>query len=137
MADIELVIKQAGLKVTSARVKILELMMHAQPRHLSAEDLFKQLLDEGETLGLATVYRVLNQFAEAKILTRHNFEGGCAIYERAAEHHDHLICQRCGKIIEFDDPIINQRLKMIAEQSNTQIISKDLTLFGICSDCDH
>ncbi|MFM2476516.1 ferric iron uptake transcriptional regulator [Celerinatantimonas sp. MCCC 1A17872] len=132
MSETELLIKKVGLKVTSARVKILTMLEYAEPRHLSAEDIYKQLLDEGETLGLATVYRVLNQFADSGLVTRHNFEGNSAIFERASNRHDHLICQRCGKIIEFNDPVIDKRLEEIALQYHLKLTTKDLTLFGIC-----
>lgn len=132
MSETELLIKKVGLKVTSARVKILTMLEFANPRHLSAEDIYKQLLDEGETLGLATVYRVLNQFADAGLVTRHNFEGNSAIFERSSGHHDHLICQRCGKIIEFNDPVIDKRLEEIAKEYHLKLTTKDLTLFGRC-----
>jgi len=91
-------LKDAGLKVTLPRWKILDIFRNTQA-HLSAEDLYKMLLDEGEEIGLATVYRVLNQFDDAGILTRHHFEGGKSVFELAnQEHHDHIICLNCGKV---------------------------------------
>ncbi|MFM2484492.1 ferric iron uptake transcriptional regulator [Celerinatantimonas yamalensis] len=132
MSRLKTLLKQAGLKITAPRLTILNTLEMVSSRHISAEDLYKQLLDNGETMGLATVYRVLNQFAESGLVTRHNFTGNNAIYERTQHYHDHLICQRCGKIIEFSDACINERLEAIAKQHNICLTTKELTLFGIC-----
>lgn len=132
MTKLEQILKQSGLKVTAPRLKILEIFESSQPQHISAEDLYKQLLDEEYSLGLATIYRVLNQFDEAGIITRHNFEGGTAIFERSERKHDHIICQRCGDIIEFDDPVINERLHEIAKRYHMEVGGKELCLYGIC-----
>lgn len=135
MSDTESLLKQAGLKITMPRVKILNTLESAEPRHISAEELYRQLHDEGENLGLATVYRVLNQFHEVGLVSRHNFEGGSAIFERTHRRHDHIICQKCGHIIEFDDPIINQRLEDIAAKHHLKLATKELCLYGVCH-CD-
>lgn len=106
-------LKKAGLKITEPRLKILALMQSNQNteyQHFSAEDIYKMLLEQGEEIGLATVYRVLNQFDEADILTRHNFEGNKSVFELApTSHHDHIICMDCGKVIEFSDDVIEKR----------------------------
>ena len=109
-------LKSAGLKVTLPRLKILELLRDPSCQHITVEDLYKKLLNMGEEIGLATVYRVLNQFDDAGIVTRHNFEGGKAVFELATQqHHNHLICLDCGEVFEFRDDIINARQKEIAE----------------------
>ncbi len=101
MTDNNTALKKAGLKVTLPRLKILEVLQEPDNHHVSAEDLYKRLIDMGEEIGLATVYRVLNQFDDAGIVTRHNFEGGKSVFELTQQHHhDHLICLDCGKVIE-------------------------------------
>ena len=103
-------IKRAGLKVTQPRLKILDLLSNARDRHLSAEDIYKMLLANDEEIGLATVYRVLTQFEGAGLVCRHHFEGGQAVFELASDkHHDHMVCMRTGKVVEFYDEIIEQR----------------------------
>ncbi|MGL4476395.1 MAG: ferric iron uptake transcriptional regulator, partial [Shewanella sp.] len=110
MTDGNLALKKAGLKITLPRVKILELMQAPENQHISAEDLYKKLLEIGEEIGLATVYRVLNQFDDAGIVTRHHFESGKAVFELSSQHHhDHLVCLTCGKVIEFSDEMIERR----------------------------
>ena len=105
-------LKKAGLKITEPRLTILALMQEHKNEHFSAEDVYKILLEQGSDIGLATVYRVLNQFDEARILIRHNFEGNKSVFELApTEHHDHIICEDCGKVFEFTDNIIEQRQK--------------------------
>lgn len=100
MTDNNTALKKAGLKVTLPRLKILEVLQEPECHHVSAEDLYKRLIDIGEEIGLATVYRVLNQFDDAGIVTRHNFEGGKSVFELTQQHHhDHLICLDCGKVI--------------------------------------
>ena len=97
-------LKDAGLKITSPRIKILQYLQMPECQHISAEELYKKLLDQGDEIGLATVYRVLNQFDDAGIVTRHHFEGGKSVFELAhQEHHDHLVCLDCGRVIEFHD----------------------------------
>lgn len=126
-------LKNAGLKITLPRLKILELLRDPQYQHVTAEDLYKKLLELGEEIGLATVYRVLNQFDDAGIVTRHNFEGGKAVFELASQnHHDHLICLDCGEVFEFRDEVINQRQKEIAQQHNIELTYHSLYLYGHC-----
>ena len=126
-------LKSAGLKVTLPRLKILELLRDPSCQHITGEDLYKKLLDMGEEIGLATVYRVLNQFDDAGIVTRHNFEGGRAVFELATQkHHDHLICLDCGEVFEFRDEIINARQKEIAEQYGVKLTFHSLYLYGHC-----
>lgn len=106
--------------------------------HFSAEEVYKLLLERGEDIGLATVYRVLNQFDEANILTRHNFEGNKSVFELApTEHHDHIICVDCGKVFEFNDEIIEQRQKQISEEHGIKLKTHSLYLYGKCSDIDN
>lgn len=129
-------LKKAGLKVTLPRMKILEMMENATVRHQSAEDIYRALLDDGEEIGLATVYRVLTQFEAAGLVSRHHFEGGQAVFELNQEgHHDHIVCVSCGKVEEFFDDIIeNQQLKIAKDRGYT-VTDHSLTLYGKCSDC--
>ena len=133
-------LKKAGLKITEPRLTILSLMQEHKNEHFSAEDVYKILLDQGSEIGLATVYRVLNQFDEAHILIRHNFEGNKSVFELApVEHHDHIICEDCGKVFEFTDNIIEQRQREISEQYGIKLKAHSLYLYGKCSDinkCD-
>lgn len=129
-------LKDAGLKITMPRVKILQILEQASEHHLSAEDVYKALLDMGEEVGLATVYRVLAQFEAAGLINRHNFEGGHSVYELSqGEHHDHLVCITCGRVEEFMDEIIEQRQKIIAEQSKFKMTDHALNIYGLCPDC--
>lgn len=124
-------IKRAGLKVTQPRVKILELLDNATDRHLSAEDIYRVLIENGDEIGLATVYRVLTQFEAAGLVNRHHFESGQAVFELASEeHHDHMVCTRTGKVVEFYDEIIEQRQKELAKQHNFRITDHSLILYG-------
>ncbi len=138
MTDNNKALKNAGLKVTLSRLKILEVLQELECHHVSAEDLYKKLIDMGEEIGLATVYRVLNQFDEAGIVTRHNFEGGKSVFELTQQHHhDHLICLDCGKVIEFSDESIETRQKNIAERHGIKLSNHSLYLYGHCSKKDH
>jgi Fur family ferric uptake transcriptional regulator len=124
-------IKRAGLKITQPRVKILDLLSNSHEHHLSAEDIYKSLLGNGEEIGLATVYRVLTQFEAAGLVNRHHFEGGQAVFELATEeHHDHMVCMKTGKVIEFYDEIIEQRQRELAKQHNFRIKDHSLILYG-------
>lgn len=133
-------LKKAGLKITEPRLTILSLMQEHKNEHFSAEDVYKILLEQGSEIGLATVYRVLNQFDEAHILIRHNFEGNKSVFELApVEHHDHIICEDCGKVFEFSDNIIEQRQREISQQYGIKLKAHSLYLYGKCSDinkCD-
>ncbi|OTA18115.1 transcriptional repressor [Xenorhabdus vietnamensis] len=138
MTDNNKALKNAGLKVTLPRLKILEVLQDPECHHVSAEDLYKKLIDIGEEIGLATVYRVLNQFDDAGIVTRHNFEGGKSVFELTQQHHhDHLICLDCGKVIEFSDEFIEERQKNIAERYGIKLSNHSLYLYGHCTvgDC--
>ena len=129
-------LKKAGLKVTVPRLKILEIMEKAKDHHMSAEDIYRILLDSGEEIGLATVYRVLTQFQEAGLLIRHNFEGGQSVFELdSGQHHDHLVCVKCGHVEEFVDQVIEKRQQEIAKQADFTITDHSLTIYGICKKC--
>jgi Fur family ferric uptake transcriptional regulator len=127
-------LKKAGLKVTLPRLKILEILQEPQNQHISAEDVYKILIDQGEEIGLATVYRVLNQFDDAGLLNRHHFEGGKSVFEIShKEHHDHLVCLTCGKVFEFEDDVIEKRQDEIAAQNNMKLTNHSLYLYGECT----
>jgi len=129
-------LRNAGLKVTLPRVKILEILERSQRRHMSAEDMYKALLDSGEDIGLATVYRVLTQFETAGLVTRHHFEGGHSVFElNQGMHHDHIVCVKCGRVDEFVDGEIEKRQKQIANAKGYEITDHSLYLYGICPDC--
>ena len=128
-------LRNAGLKVTLPRLKILELLETSEPRHMTAEDVYKHLLDLGEEIGLATVYRVLTQFEAAGLVTRHNFDSGQSVFELdSGEHHDHMVCVKTGKVIEFFDPVIEQRQKEIAKENGWEMTDHSLVIYGICPD---
>ncbi|MDH5484343.1 MAG: ferric iron uptake transcriptional regulator [Gammaproteobacteria bacterium] len=127
-------LKKAGLKVTLPRMKILGLLEAAKLRHQSAEDIYKALLDAGEEIGLATVYRVLTQFEAAGLVSRHHFEGGQAVFElNEGEHHDHMVCLKCGKVVEFMDDVIENRQKQIAANNGFTITEHSMILYGHCN----
>ena len=129
-------LKKAGLKVTLPRMKILDLMESSTVRHQSAEDIYQTLRDEGEEVGLATVYRVLTQFEAAGLVTRHHFEGGQAVFELNREgHHDHIVCVGCGKVEEFINEIIEDQQAKIAEDKGYLITDHSLILYGKCPEC--
>lgn len=135
MSDHNSELRKAGLKVTLPRVKILEILQDPNNQHISAEDVYKLLLDLGEDIGLATVYRVLNQFDDAGILTRHHFEGGKSVFElTGSHHHDHLVCLKCGKVIEFEDEIIEAKQLEISEKNGIKLTHHSLYLYGECVD---
>jgi Fur family ferric uptake transcriptional regulator len=132
-------IRKAGLKVTLPRVKILELLENSEHRHVSAEDVYRMLLEKDEEIGLATVYRVLTQFEAAGLVTRHNFEGGHAVFELdRGQHHDHIVCITCGKVEEFMDASIEKRQKEIAEEHGFEMADHSLIIYGRCKNpnCD-
>lgn len=129
-------LRKAGLKVTLPRIKILEVLEGADNRHLSAEDVYKALLEAGEEVGLATVYRVLTQFENAGLVARHHFEGGHSVFElEQGQHHDHLVCVKCGRVEEFVDETIESRQKVIAEKAGYDITDHCLYIYGICPGC--
>ncbi|SFM34294.1 Fur family transcriptional regulator, ferric uptake regulator [Ectothiorhodospira mobilis] len=128
-------LKKAGLKVTLPRVKILEILERAEDHHLSAEMIYRQLLEAGEEIGLATVYRVLTQFEGAGLVNRHHFEGNQAVFElERGGHHDHIVCVKCGRVEEFVDPVIEERQRAIAEERGFRIKDHALIIYGECKD---
>ena len=129
-------LRKAGLKVTLPRVKILDILEGSGARHQSAEDVYKVLLESGEDIGLATVYRVLTQFEGAGLVKRHHFEGGHSVFELdQGEHHDHILCVKCGRVDEFVDEIIEQHQLDIAVRLGYELTDHSLYLYGICSAC--
>jgi Fur family ferric uptake transcriptional regulator len=129
-------LKDAGLKATGPRLKILNLFETSDQRHLTAEDVYRMLLDEQDDVGLATVYRVLTQFEQAGLLVRHHFESGKAVFElNQGGHHDHLVCVKCGKVEEFYDAEIEKRQDTIAKKHNFMIQDHAMYLYGICAEC--
>lgn len=129
-------LKKVGLKITGPRIKILHILETAQARHLTAEAIYKILLEMGDDIGLATVYRVLTQFETAGLVIRHRFEGESAVFELAdGEHHDHLVCIKCGQVQEFVDTIIEERQHAIAQKMNFKMTDHHLNIFGICYQC--
>lgn len=129
-------LKDAGLKITLPRLKVLQILEQSRAHHLSAEGVYKALLETGEDVGLATVYRVLTQFEAAGLVSRHNFEGGYSVFELSqGEHHDHLVCVKCGRVEEFIDEIIEQRQKEIAERAHFKMTDHALNIYGICPQC--
>ena len=129
-------LKKAGLKATLPRIKILDILENAEMRHLSAEDVYKALLESGEDVGLATVYRVLTQFEAAGLVFRHNFEGGHSVFElNEGRHHDHILCIKCGKVDEFIDETIEQRQRDIAQKYGYAMTDHSLTIQGVCPEC--
>ena len=133
-------LRKAGLKVTLPRMKILEILEQSTQQHLSAEDIYRVLLDSDEEIGLATIYRVLTQFEGAGLVMRHHFEGGQAVFELdRGKHHDHLICIKCGKIVEFVNASIEEQQKKIAEEAGFKITDHSLILYGECNsdECDN
>ena len=125
-------LRNAGLKVTLPRVKILQIMeaIDGEQHHMSAEDVYRTLLEQGEDVGLATVYRVLTQFENAGLVVRHNFEGGHSVFELASdEHHDHMVCTDTGEGIEFYDELIEKRQRDIAQSHGFELVDHSLILY--------
>jgi len=127
-------LREAGLKVTLPRVRILEIFDKSTERHLSADEVYKKILDSGEEVGLATVYRVLTQFEAAGIIEKQNFESGHSVYELATnpdfvEHHDHMVCIKTGKVIEFNDPVIEEIQEKLANSHGYKLIDHKLVLY--------
>ena len=129
-------LRDAGLKVTAPRLKILEILERDASQHYSAEDVYKILLEAGEDVGLATVYRVLTQFESAGLVSRLHFEGGHSVFElNQGDHHDHIVCVRCGRVDEFVDETIEKRQREIAEKAGYEMTDHALYIYGICRDC--
>jgi len=133
-------LRNAGLKVTLPRLKILDILADGTARHMSAEDIYKKLLESNEDIGLATVYRVLTQFEAAGLVTRHHFEGGMAVFElNQGSHHDHIVCIDCGRVEEFMDGGIEERQHTVARELGFEIRDHSLILYGHCrkTKCPH
>ncbi len=133
-------LRNAGLKVTLPRLKILDILAAGTARHMSAEDIYKNLLELNQDIGLATVYRVLTQFEAAGLVTRHHFEGGMAVFElNQGSHHDHIVCVDCGHVEEFMDGGIEERQHAVANRLGFEISDHALILYGHCrnADCPH
>ena len=129
-------LKDSGLKVTGPRLKILDLFETHAEEHLSAEDVYRILLDQGVEIGVATIYRVLTQFEQAGIILRHHFETGKAVYEiNVGGHHDHILCVKCGLVTEFQNEEIEQLQDKIAEENGFRIVDHALYLYGVCGVC--
>ncbi len=130
-------LKQAGLKATLPRLKILETLENNPDAHMSAEDIYKVFMDSNDIdIGLATIYRVLTQFESAGIVCRHRFEDGRAVFELDhGKHHDHMVCMQCGDVAEFVDDVIEQRQREIAQKFGFQMTDHCLYIYGICSNC--
>ena len=123
-------IRLAGLKVTHARKSILNLLEKSNNSHLSADDISKILLKKNDEVGIATIYRVLNQFVDAGICIKHHFDSGQAVFELTPEgHHDHMICVKTGKVIEFEDDLIEERQRALAKKSGYKIVDHSLVLY--------
>ena len=133
-------LKGTGLKVTAPRLKVLDLFHHSPQRHLTAEDVYRRLLEDHADIGLATVYRVLTQFEQAGLLVRHHFESGKAVYElNEGGHHDHLVCLQCGRVEEFYDADIEKRQNQVASKRGFELRGHSLALYADCTkrDCPH
>ena len=129
-------LKDVGLKITLPRHKVLQIFEQSTVHHLSAEDVYKALVEMGEEVGLATVYRVLTQFEAAGLITRHYFEGGHSVFELSeGEHHDHLVCVNCKDVVEFVDEIIEARQAKIATRAGFKMTDHALTIYGLCATC--
>lgn len=129
-------LKDVGLKTTLPRLRILSVLEEGEQRHYTAEDVYKSLLDAGEEIAFATVYRVLTQFENAGLVLRHNFEGGRSIFELdTGEHHDHMVCAKCNTVTEFYDQEIEERQNKVAEKYNFKLEDHSLYLYGICENC--
>lgn len=129
-------LREAGLKVTAPRRKILRLLESSEQRHMSAEDVYRALIDAGEELNLATVYRVLTQFEAAGIVSRLHFEGAHSSFELdSGEHHDHMLCVVCGRVDEFVDEVIENHQRAIASRLGYELTDHSLYMYGICAEC--
>lgn len=129
-------LKSAGLKITFPRIKILEILEVHSDQHYTAEDIYKLLIQQGDEIGVATIYRVLTQCEHAGLVTRLQFDDGPAKFELSRdEHHDHFVCTRCGQVDEFHDEIIETRQHEIAAKAGYEIADHSMTLYGICAAC--
>ncbi|MFV2059911.1 MAG: ferric iron uptake transcriptional regulator [Gammaproteobacteria bacterium] len=131
-------LKKVGLKATLPRLKILEILESNPMRHMSAEDVYKALLQTDEDIGLATVYRVLTQFESADLVKRHHFDSGHSVFElEHGKHHDHIVCVKCGKVEEFFDETIEERQRAIAKDKGFTMTDHSLYIYGLCGNCQN
>ncbi len=129
-------LKKAGLKITLPRLKILEILEKSKDHHVSAEDIYRLLVESGDDIGLATVYRVLTQFEEAGLVVRHHFSDEHSVFELdSGDHHDHLVCVKCGKVREFFDQAIEERQQQVAKDAGFEMTDHSLNIYGICKAC--
>ncbi len=129
-------LKSAGLKVTSPRLKILEILENSKNHHMSAEMIYRALILQNDEVGVATIYRVLTQFKEAGMVNKLNFDNGQSVFELSnVDHHDHLVCVKCGKIDEFTDDVIEQRQHEVSTKYGYQLTDHCLYLYGLCAQC--
>ena len=136
MAEQRKELRKVGLKVTAPRLKILQILESSDARHLSAEDIYRELLNAGEDIGLATVYRVLTQFEASDLVIRHNFESGHSVFELSSDkHHDHIVCVKCGRVEEFADDEIEQLQKKVADKLGFELTDHNLNMYGLCPEC--
>ncbi|MES9962431.1 MAG: ferric iron uptake transcriptional regulator [Candidatus Sedimenticola sp. 20ELBAFRAG] len=136
MSEISTKLKQAGLKITLPRLKILEMLEESRGRHVSAEDIYRMMLERDEDIGVATIYRVLTQCEQAGLVSRLQFEGGKAVFEVAEDkHHDHIVCVKCGHVEEFHDETIEARQREIANEAGFEMDDHSMVLYGLCKSC--
>lgn len=132
----ELDLKRVGLKVTLPRLKILSILESNEQKHMSAEEIYRIFLERGDEIGIATVYRVLTQFESSGIVSRHRFDGESSIFELCAgPHHDHLVCVKCSKVVEFVDEVVEERQRVLAKDNGFEITDHSLTIYGLCPGC--
>ena len=138
MSEISAKLKEAGLKITLPRVKILEILESNQGQHASAEDIYKMLMERGEEIGVATIYRVLTQCEQAGLVNRLQFAGDRSVFEiRVDDHHDHIVCVRCGHVEEFNDEVIEKRQQEVASEAGFTIEDHSMVLYGLCENCQN
>lgn len=129
-------LKEVGLKTTLPRLRILSVLEEGKDRHFTAEEVYKTLMDAGEEIAFATVYRVLTQFENAGLVLRHNFEGGRSVFELDnGKHHDHMVCAKCNTVTEFYDAEIEERQNRVAQKYGFDLQDHSLYMYGICADC--
>ncbi|HIE78838.1 MAG TPA: ferric iron uptake transcriptional regulator [Candidatus Thioglobus sp.] len=129
-------LKSAGLKITTPRLKILEALENSENHHMSVEDIYRALILQGDEVGVATIYRVLTQFEESGMINKLNFDNGQSVFELSnVDHHDHLVCVKCGKIDEFIDNVIEKHQHDIAKKHGYQLTDHCMYLYGLCKDC--
>jgi len=136
VSEISHKLKEAGLKITLPRIKILEILENNRGQHVSAEDIYRMLLERGEEIGVATIYRVLTQCEQASLVSRLQFEGGRSVFEIAEDdHHDHIVCVRCGHVEEFHDKVIERRQQEVAAEAGFEMEDHSMVLYGLCRKC--